>query len=477
MSVLQAVRTQVKFDRDPIGFMQEARRNYGNLSRLEGRNHLSRLLLGRTLLAFGPEYNRQIYQETDLFHSKSIVLSGPRKSAQYRIRQSIFSVNEQSHQRMRHQLLPAFQRSMMQGYRDSIIELANGMLRQWEHGATRDLHRDCHLLVWGIVRKLLYGLEESEASEQLYRHLEHWMFQTFQPLVHVLPLNLPFFPFRRMLKDAEKLEQKFLELMKERRAALANNNDAFSHLLRFRSPDGKEVPDSELVGHALTLYLVAYETTGNSLTWMLFLLSQHPEIQQQLLDELAPWKGEVPSNEKLEQLPLLNRVVKESLRILPAVPYSYRRASRDGAIGPYFIARKTRIIFSHYVTHHMPELYPNPERFAPERWETCKPALGEYVPFGTGARMCLGSAMAQLVMKVGLSLILPRWKVAVVPNSTIDRKQGISLGPRGGLPVVIERQDRQLTVSPVQGNIHEMVELGRESAPQTSTRQDTRRAA
>jgi cytochrome P450 len=139
--------------------------------------------------------------------------------------------------------------------------------------------------------------------------------------------------------------------------------------------------------------------------------------------------------------------------------------------------KKTRVIFSHYVTHHMPEVFPNPERFDPSRWETIKPALGEYVPFGTGARMCLGSAMAQLVMKIALTSILPRWKISVVPNSTINRKQGISLGPRHGLPVIIERQDRQLTVSQVRGNIHEMVELGRQSTPQTYVPKETRKAA
>jgi cytochrome P450 len=452
LSLLRSILTQMEMDRDPIRFMQCARRRYGDLVRFQNR-------FGSVLFAFGPEHNHRLYTETDLFHSRPFVLPGPRNSAQYRLRQSIFSLNQHAHRRMRHQLLPPFQRSALAGYHSEVAHLVRAATSAWWPGQQRNLHRDIHLLVWSVIRKLLFGLDESAASESLHEAMEHWMFQTFAPWVRSVPLPLPFSPYRRMVREAERLEQQFLSLMRARRQEGARGADALSALLRFRHEDGTPVPDTELVGHALTLFLVAYETTGNTLTWTLFLLAQHPQVQHDLLDELAPWRGEAPPGQVLDRLPVLNRVLKESMRLLPAVPYSRRLVSRDCTIGPYLVPRKTRIIFSNYITHHMPEIYAYPERFAPDRWETINPTPAEYLPFGAGARTCLGAALAQFVMKIAITLIVPAWRLQVLPHAQIDRCLGISLGPRNGLPVVVARQDRRLQASPIRGNIHEMVEL------------------
>jgi cytochrome P450 len=451
LSLLGGIYQQVKFDRDPIRRMYQLRARYGDLTRFDN-------FLGTLLIAIGPEYNRQLHQETGLFHSRPFVLPGQRHTSQHRLRQSIFSLNDGEHKRMRHQLLPVFQRSLMHVHQDAIRQHIEKAVAPWRAGQVRNLHRDTHLLVWSVVRDLLYGLDEDAASEALHEAMEHWMFQTFSPWVRSFPLNLPFTPYRRMLKEADHLEQTFLDLMRQRRARGAAGHDALSALLRFRTAQGREIPVEDLVGHALTLFLVAYETTGNTLTWTLFLLSQFPQTQHDVLDELRSL-GPRPTYEQLEQAPLLTRVLKESMRLLPAVPYSRRLASRDGAIGRYFLPKKTRVLFSHYMTHHLPEVYRDPERFDPARWETIKPSPAEYLPFGAGLRTCLGAALAQCLIKLAIAHILPQWKIDVVPQARVDRQLGISLGPRNGIPVVLSPQDRDLRKSPITGNIHEMVEL------------------
>lgn len=453
VSLLQGLRIQSRFDRDPIQGFYALRAQYGDLIRFQSR-------LGNLLVTFGPEYNRQLHTETDLFYSGPFVLPGPPHSAQHRLRQSIFNLNAAEHKRMRHQLLPVFQRSMMDVYQHAIRGHVETAVAEWRPGQVRDLHRDMHLLVWSVVRDLLYGLDADAASESLHEDMEHWMFQTFSPWVRSFPFNLPFTPYRRMLRDAAKLEQKFLAVMRDRRERGADRDDALSTLLRFRKDDGSELPLEALVGHALILFLVAYETTGNTLTWTLFLLTQFPRVQQDLLDELQAL-GAGATFDQIDQAPLLARVLKESMRLLPAVPYSRRRTCREGALGRYLLPEQTRIIFSHYMTHHMPEVYPEPERFDPARWEAIHPSPSEYLPFGAGPRTCLGSSLAQCVIKLAISRILPRWKIDVVPHSRIDRHLGISLGPRGGIPVVLSRQDRDLRQSPISGNIREMVELDR----------------
>ncbi len=451
MSIFGGIWEQVKFDRDPVRYMYDLRAKYGDLTRFETR-------LGTMLLAIGPDYNRQLHQETDLFHSRPFVLPGGKHTSQHRLRQSIFSLNEAEHKRMRHQLLPVFQRSRMDVHQHAIRKHVENSVASWEPGQTRNLHRDMHLLVWNVVRDLLYGLDDGTASESLHEGMEHWMFQTFSPWVRAFPFNIPFTPYNRMLQDANRLERRFLDLMRKRRAQGSLGNDALSALLRFRTADDKEVPVELLVGHALILFLVAYETTGNTLTWTLFLLSQFPQAQQDVLDELQAL-GPNPSYDKLDQAPLLARVMKESTRLLPAVPYSRRLASRDGAFGPYEIKKKTRVIFSHYMTHHLPEIYQHPERFDPARWETIKPSPSEFLPFGAGPRTCLGSSLAQCVIKLAIAKILPKWKIDVVPHTQVDRLMGISLGPLKGIPVILSQQDRDLHKSPITGNIRDMVEI------------------
>ena len=105
-SILGVIWEQVRFDRDPLKFMYALRAKHGDLSRVECR-------LGNMLIAFGPEYNRALYQETDLFHSRPFVLPGARHTAQHRLRQSIFSLNGEEHKRMRHHLRPIAKSGMV----------------------------------------------------------------------------------------------------------------------------------------------------------------------------------------------------------------------------------------------------------------------------------------------------------------------------------------------------------------------------
>lgn len=447
-----AIGRQIELDRDPIRFMQKIRQRYGNLVRYES-------VCGREVFAFGPDNNRELHRNTDLFHSRPFVLKGPKYSSQTRLRYSIFQMNGPAYHEMRHQLLPPFQKTSVADYHTDVVRLIANATAPWQAGTERDIHRDMHLLVWNIVRQILYGMEENQASSELHERLEHWMLQTFSPWVRAFQLDLPFMPYGKMLREAEALEAHFLEIMQTRRDQGTPGRDALSSMLKIRGEDGKLLSTKAMVGHALTLFLVAYETTGNTLAWTLFLLAQHPRVLQALLDELAPLRGDFPEANQLDKLPLLDHVVKETMRLLPAVPYNRRQVSKNGTLGEFQVPQGTRVMFSHYITHHLPEIYPEPERFLPERWDTISPSPAEYLPFGAGVRTCLGASLAPFIIKLTLAHILPRWKLSLIPHSTLDRQLGISLGPKGGLPMHVARQDRRLQAVPIHGNIHEMVDL------------------
>jgi cytochrome P450 len=143
------------------------------------------------------------------------------------------------------------------------------------------------------------------------------------------------------------------------------------------------------------------------MTWTLLLLAQHPQIAEDLADELAPaLRGGAPSLDGLEKLPLLDAVLRESMRIFPPVPYAIRLARGVDALGAMPLDDRDRVIVSHYVTHHMPELYPDPERFDPARWFGMRRSPYEYLPFSAGPRTCIGINFANAAMKLALAMIL-----------------------------------------------------------------------
>jgi cytochrome P450 len=170
----------------------------------------------------------------------------------------------------------------------------------------------------------------------------------------------------------------------------------------------------------------------------------------------------------MNQFPLLDRVIKESMRVLPPVVYAPRIAMQPAELGPSRVSRGTLVVTSHYVTHHLADIYPEPDRFLPDRWLNAAPSPYAYLPFGAGPRMCIGAPFVLQMLKVAVPLLIQRFRLAVVPGVRIDRKSDITLSPRGGIPVAIRRQDHRFGTSPVQGNIHDILHLPLSGAPATA---------
>ena len=159
--------------------------------------------------------------------------------------------------------------------------------------------------------------------------------------------------------------------------------------------------------------MAGYETTSYALAWTLMLLAQHPSVQAELREELsAALGGEAPTVEQLAELPLLDAVVKESTRLLPPTYMMFiRRACGPFELGPFAMPEGTRVVLSPLVSHHMPEVFSDPDRFVPKRWFERKPDPFELVPFGAGPRLCLGAGFAAQEIRLVVALILQRFSL------------------------------------------------------------------
>jgi cytochrome P450 len=444
----------VPFYRDAIGYMRQLKHTYGDIVGWERNNY-------NIIFAFGPEYNRQLLSDSALFFSDPFSnLPVPPNSALMTLRSGLLNMNGEHHKQQRRLMLPAFHKKRVESYRDDMAALIGQTLDQWRSGEQRDMAVEMQRLTMSIATRTLFGLDVAPNADLIGGLIQRVMTLITAPSVYLLPYNRPGTPYRHLCQAAERLESAIRTMIAEKRARNSNHNDVLTTLLHARDEDGTGMTDIELVAQAYTLFVAGHETSSNALTWTLFLLSQHPQILADLRDELASvLHGDPPTVEQLAQLPLLERIVKESMRVLPPASYGSRINTAPVKLGPYVVPKNSIILFSHYLTHHMPELYPEPERFLPQRWEQITPSLYEYLPFGAGPRMCIGATFAMMEIKLVLATLLQRYGLMLAPHARIDRSLKITLAPKHGLPMILVPRDRRVPRVSARGNIHEMVDL------------------
>jgi cytochrome P450 len=204
------------------------------------------------------------------------------------------------------------------------------------------------------------------------------------------------------------------------------------------------------------LFAAAHMTTSHSLTWTLFLMAQHPEVARECWQEATALAGAPvdPTDS------CTSRVIRESMRVLPASAYSQRVTDSRVTLGPFDLPRGTPIVFTPLITHHLAEFYPEPARFLPDRWLTHKPGAYEYIPFGGGPRMCIGGPLAMEIIRLTLPAITRRFRLTVEPGCEIGAEvMGTMLNPTCPVTMELAEAGGEYQWSPVQGNIHQFVDL------------------
>ena len=444
---------------DPITYLTKLHGRFGPVATITGGDRA-------VVSALGPVYNQQVLLQGDQFLSLGAPFTLPAGSASARLNRGLIFMNGAEHRHHRKLVTPAFHKQRIEGYQQAMITTVDQQLAHWPTGQTVDLMPQLQRLVNGLINQVLFGLREGEDGAQVGALVQRYVAHQFSPLVMLAPYDRPGLPFRRLLQEGITVDQALRQIIATKRAAGLAGNDILSLLINAHSEAGDGVrhslSDDELIGHLTIFFFAAHDTTVNALGWTLFLLSQHPAILADLVDELdGTLHGDAPTLAQLSQLPLLDRVIKESLRILSPFVMAIRASSAAFVLDGHGLPAGTQVCVSPALTHHLPDLYADPQRFHPARWETLSPPPGAYLPFGAGAHGCIGAALAMMELRIVLAMLLPRYRLTLAANARIDRQVSIIMSPRHGLPMTITPQDRAFggMMGGVRGNIQELVRL------------------
>ncbi|MEW6406146.1 MAG: cytochrome P450 [Chloroflexota bacterium] len=446
----------LRFAKDHLATLQSLQQKYGNVIRLGDEKYPA-------VIVFGPEYNRQILRDPSAFYSYDfdlLPLPVSRDSSLAHVTNGMPLMNGPRHNDHRSALLPYFHRLFITRYHDACIRVTEQKISTWRVGQKIRLRSEMEQLAMWLATAPVLGLDPQKDGERVGRQLERLMSMLFNPLAILFPYDIPGLPFHRLLKHGEDMEKVVRKVIECKRQQGIDGNDILSAMLRIHDEDPARLSERELIGHTTTMFRGGYNPNGMVLYWSIFLLTQHPEILKNVLAELnSVLHGENPTNPQLDELNLLEGVIKETMRLFPAGTWTARRAMKPFELEGHCLPEGTWVIMSPYITQRMPEIFPQPHKFVPARWASIHPSAYEFMPFSAGPRYCIGSALGIMQLKIALSILLQRFSFTHEDGLKVDCVGLNAIRPQNRLPVTLQAAGEISPKLRADGNVERIVDL------------------
>lgn len=355
----------------------------------------------------------------------------------------------ESHLRQRRMIQPAFHREKIKSYAEAMTDFAAQMANDWQDGEVRDVDREMMRLTLQIVGKTLFSAnvedDASKVGEALTTLIKMFSYLLL-PFSEILE-KLPIPHARRFNQAKETLDAVIYEIINERRKSGEDKGDLLSMLLMAQDEDdGGGMTDQQVRDECLTLFLAGHETTANALAWTFYCLSQNPETEAKLHEELdrVLQNGRVPTVEDLPNLKRTECVLAESMRLFPPAWVLGRLAIEEHEIRSYKIPKGALVLASMYVLQRDARFWKDAEIFKPERWETqsVKEAGQKFIyfPFGAGVRRCIGEQFAWMEGILLLATLARKWKLSLMSEQKIGLQPMMTLRPKFGMKMRIEER-------------------------------------
>ncbi len=420
--------------KDPLATLQHLTREYGEIVAFSAAG-LQRVLLSR------PEYIQQLLVlDHAKFHKSKLtkLVVGPLLGQGLLISEGDFW------RRQRRMMQPAFHRSRTNEYSPVMVDCALQHAKGWRGGETRDIAAEMMKLTLEVAVRTLFGTSLASDSEGIGRAMtflqRYYLRRARTPWR--LPESWPTAKNRRAKRELHFMDSMVYRIISERKKETQPRNDLLTLLMAAMHEDGTQMTERQLRDETMTLFLAGHETTALSLSWTWYLLSQNPEAEARLHEELREvLSGRPPEVGDLERLPYLNAVVKEVLRMFPPAFIMARLNVEPVRFGEYEIPPGRTVLASQWVMHRDARFFDQPEKFLPERWldglEERLPA-GVYFPFGDGPRRCIGQGFALLETALVVAAIAQKFQFRLVPGHPVVPEPLVTLRPKFGIRMDVE---------------------------------------
>jgi cytochrome P450 len=424
------------FRRDPLGTITRAAQTHGDLVQF-------RFGPLRAYVPVRPEYVQHILVDHHRNYSKR---TRGYDALRLLLGNGLVTSEGEFWKRQRRIAQPAFHRQRIAGFADSMAELTQERADLWRahaaSGKPLDIAREMTDLTLRIVSRTLLSAPIDDANASIGEAVDRMNAYARDMMTN--PLSVPHWVPTRRNRDFRRLSGQLDTLVRgvieSRRQTGDDPGDLLSMLMEARDDDGSGMTDDQLRDEVMTIFLAGHETTANSMSWTLLLLSEHPDVRRRLqaeLDEVLG--GRLPTFEDLSSLPYTNCVVQEAMRLYPPAWSIGRRAEEDDVIDGYVIHKNALMILSPWVTHRSPALWDNPEGFDPDRFgpDAAKRHRYAYFPFGGGPRQCIGNGFAMMEAQIILATLMSQFDVELVSGARPKPDAFITLQPRGGLSMFV----------------------------------------
>jgi cytochrome P450 len=226
----------------------------------------------------------------------------------------------------------------------------------------------------------------------------------------------------------------------ERHQSQTEKRDLMAMLMGARDEDsGDPMNDTELRDEILAMFIAGHETTANTLTWLLYMLAQHPHVEKRVQEEVDAALADKPlSVSTIARLPYTRRVIQETMRLYPTIWNIVRSVGEDDTLDGYTLKSGSMLMVNTYGLHRHPDFWDEPETFNPDRFETDPPRFA-YLPFGGGPHICIGNEFAMMEAQFILAQLMHRYRLQLVPGHPVEAKGGSTLYPKHGMKMTIER--------------------------------------
>ena len=421
------------FRRDQLGFIQRMQHEYGDVARFR--------LGGITFnLVSHPDGIQHILQENNRNYVKGEFFDPVRQVGG----EGLFASEGAHWLRQRRLMQPAFHRQRIAGFIDVMIRQTQRLIERWEDAALTDnpvdISQDFTDLTMRIIVDAMFSTQ-IEADVHMISDAIAWLLadMNYRFQVPFYPkINFPTLRNWRARQELKVVDEIVYSIINQRRQDGVQANDLLSMLMEARDEEtGESMTDTHLRDEVITMFVAGHETTAVLLTWLFFVLSNHPQWEDRLRAEInSQLLGKLPGFADLAGFTELRMAIDETLRLYPPVWITNRTSLQDDEICGYRVNSGEVVGVSPYVTHRLPEFWSNPEQFNPLRFSS-ENAAGRphytYLPFGGGPRQCIGNNFALLEAQVIFAMLVSRFQLQAVPERPVKIEPTVTLRPKDGL--------------------------------------------